>query len=190
MVRLERVQRRVAGHDAAGERPIFDARDEFGAQRILKDVSARSLEGVILPLMILEDVIECLMLKFMREHQGLQIRAQKTHAVELIGFRVESHPYEVDMIRHQAIDGAEQRFARGCVQQQFAELLMKTITQPAGRPFFQSEIPVNECMRLIEFPIQAREMALMGAVVSRSRRRKEAGRSKASAEFAGDAVGI
>ena len=44
-----------------------------------------------------------LMLEFVRMEQRFQVRAKEAHPVELIGPGVGTHPYEMDVIGHQAI---------------------------------------------------------------------------------------
>ena len=73
------------------------------------------------------------------------------------------------------IGGAEDVLARCGVEHQFAEPLVEGFRQPSRRPFFDGESPVNERRALVACSLQARQMALMGAGVSRSRRRKDAG---------------
>ena len=115
------------------------------------------------------------MLDVVRMEQRFQLRAEEAHPVELIGPGVGTHPYEMDVIGHQAIGGAEDVLARCGVEHQFAEPLVEGFRQPSRRPFFEGKSPVNERRALVAFSLQARQMALMGAGVSRSRRRKEAG---------------
>jgi len=113
-------------------------------------------------------MIECLVLEFLWMEERFQVCAQKTHAIELIGFRVEFHPHEMDVIRHQAIDGTEKPFARWRMEHEFAESLVEGFRQQARRAFFECEVPVNERPALAALSLQARQMALKGAGVSRS----------------------
>src|SRR5205823_1967965 len=62
---LERMQRRVAGHDGATEGPLDGVFHQFSSQRVFQDVIADSDKRVPSPLFLLEHVVVRLMLEFL-----------------------------------------------------------------------------------------------------------------------------
>src|SRR5437667_1347161 len=62
------------------------------------------------------------------------------------------------MVGHENIAGAEKAFARGGVQEEFAEVKMKTVVQPARRAVVESGRPMNHSEPAIEFRSKPREM--------------------------------
>ena len=50
----------------------------------------------------------------------------------MIGIAAEAHPDEMNVIGQQAIDGADESFARGSVKHQFAEGGVEFVREPAG----------------------------------------------------------
>ena len=104
---LERMERRVAGHDCAVERPFRRMLHQFCSQRIFQDVIADSDEGVPSPLFFLEHVVVRLLLEFLRREFGFKMRSQEGHAIELVGIRPQPHPNQVQMIGQKAVGRAE-----------------------------------------------------------------------------------
>ncbi len=169
------MQSRITWNHTTGVRPVRNVFDETGPQRIFEDVSASGGEGVGLPFCFIKHMVEGLMLEFMRMDERLQIGAQKTHCIQLIGLFAKPHPDEMDVIRHQAIHGTKQFLACGGVEKKLPELPVEFFRQPSCRTVFKGQVPVYECQPLVVIALQARQMTLMGAGVSRSRPRNEAG---------------
>ncbi len=119
------MQRREAWHDSSGERPILWMFCQFRDARIVNDVEANSSKGILLSLIPFEDMIVRLVLKFVRSERRFQMCSQKSHAVTLVGIRTQTHPDQMQMIRHEAIGRAKQSFARCDMQQQLAKCRVK-----------------------------------------------------------------
>jgi hypothetical protein len=62
------------------------------------------------------------------------------------------------MVRHEDIDWTVQGFARGGMEQQFAEMGMKALIQPAGNSMFHRKRPLDDGKSTIEFWSKAREV--------------------------------
>jgi hypothetical protein len=90
-----------------------------------------------------------------REH-GFEIRAQERHAVQLVTVESQPHPDQVQVVWHQAIRRAKQAFARGGVQQQFAEAKVKLLGQPARCAIVCGKGPMYKSVPLIILLRQAR----------------------------------
>jgi hypothetical protein len=97
-------------------------------------------------------------LEFGGLQQWFQMGAQEGHAVPLVGVSAQAHPDEVHVVRHQAIDRAEQTFACRGVEQQFAEEKVKVVSQPATRAIKGGERPVDDGVALIMLARQARKI--------------------------------
>ena len=57
--------------------------------------------------LLFEHMVMRLMLEFLRCEFRFEMRSQESHAVELIGIQTQSHPDQMQMIRHEAICRAE-----------------------------------------------------------------------------------
>ena len=97
-----------------------------------------------------------LRLKTMRRQTPCQVRPQKGHDIFLVRVSAQPHPYQMNVIRHQAIDRAEKPFPRGRVQEQLAEFPVERFVQPAGAPIKYRQCPMDDGVALIEFPLEAR----------------------------------
>ena len=150
------MQSRITRNHATCVRPVGDVLHQARTQGIFEDVSTSGGKGVALPLCFIENVIEGLMLEFMGMDERLQIGAQKTHRIQLIGLIGEPHPDEMDVIRHQAIHGTKQSLARGGVEKKLPELAVKFLRQPSCRTVFKCQVPVYECQPLVAFALQSR----------------------------------
>ena len=62
------------------------------------------------------------------------------------------------MVGHENIAGTEKSFARRGVQEEFAEVKMKTMVQPARRAAFEGGRPMNHSETAIKFRSKPREM--------------------------------
>jgi hypothetical protein len=118
---LEWMQRRVAGYDGAVEGPFVRMLRQPAAHRIFEVVMARGREGAAAALRRLEHMVVRLRLKPLRGQLRFQMRAQEAHAVELVGVQTQAHPDQAQVIRHEAIDRAEQSLAGGGVDHEFPE---------------------------------------------------------------------
>ena len=74
------MQRGIAGHDRAAERPFFRQLHEFRHARIFENVMAHANERIAPAFFFFQDMIVRLMLEFLR--RGFQMRSQERHAVE------------------------------------------------------------------------------------------------------------
>jgi hypothetical protein len=61
-------------------------------------------------------------------------------------------------LRHEDIDGAGQAFARGGVQEQFAEVEMKPVIHPAGGATFKRDGPLDNGETAIELGVEPGKM--------------------------------
>jgi hypothetical protein len=152
------MQRRIARNDCATKLPLGRMLHQLSANWIRQNIMTNTSESVAPPILVLQHVIVRLMLKLHRSKLRLKIRAQKSHAVALIAVSPKPHPDEVNMIRHQAIGGAEHSLARNGVQHQFSKCLVKRFVQPALASSRHRQRPVNDCISLIILSRQAREM--------------------------------
>src|SRR5437660_3107683 len=66
------------------------------------------------------------------------------------------------MVWHENIAGTEKSFARRGVQEEFAEVKMKTMVQPARRAAFEGRRPMNHSETAIKFRSNPREMMPIG----------------------------
>ena len=90
---------------------------QSGAHRIGQRVETETGKRIPLPFLFAQDVLVRLMLPFTSAAQRrLQMRTEKFHRVELVSFAPESHPDQVQMIRHEAVGGAEKMFTHGGVE--------------------------------------------------------------------------
>ena len=88
--------------------------------------------------------------------------AEKAHGVLLVGEGAKTHPQQVHVIRHQDIGRADEALTGGGVQEQFAEMEMEQVVQPAGGASFQSESPVDHGKAAINFRRQPGKMVHRG----------------------------
>jgi len=71
-----------------------------------------------------------LMLKFRRPKKRAKLCPKKLNSVALICIFTQTHPDEVEVIRHETINRAEQTFAVRGVQHHFPKGGMKRLAQP------------------------------------------------------------
>ena len=70
----------------------------------------------------------------------------------------QAHPDQMRMIWHEDIYRAKQTFPCGGMQEEFAEMQVKTVIEPASGPAFQGYGPVNNSETAIKFRCEPREM--------------------------------
>lgn len=157
----EWMQVRIAGHDRSGIRPLRSFFDEVRAYGIFQNVKANFRERAALPVFLFEHVVTCLPLQLVRVQEPIELSAQKHHPVELIAFAAQSHPDEMDVIRHQTKDRAKQIFVRAGVEQEFAEAKMKIFIEPALHAIRDGLRPVNDGMALVMMPSETWEVLLL-----------------------------
>jgi len=152
---LQRMQRGIARHDRAAERPFVWSLREFSHARIVENVMAHANEGIAAAFLLFQDMIVRLMLEFLRCKFWFQMRAQESHAVELVGILPQPHPDQMQMIRHEAIRRTEKPFAGGGVQEQFAKRGVKRFVEPALPAVRDGKRPMDHRVALIIFAWQA-----------------------------------
>ena len=79
------MQRGVAPHDRAAERPFGRMLHQLGLNRVFENVVADPGKRVSPPLLFLEHMVVRLMLEFLRRKSRFELRAQECHSVALIG---------------------------------------------------------------------------------------------------------
>jgi len=107
-----------------------------------------------------------LMLEPMRAQGRAQMFAQKFHAVALVAVPAQAHPNEMQVIGHQAIDGAKEAFPGGGVEHGFAEMRVEGGCQPTGSAPGDRKRPVNDSIAVVILFGQARQ--IKAAVHSRA----------------------
>ena len=63
---------------------------------------------------------------------------QKFYPVALVGIQTQTHPEQMNMVRHEAISGAKQAFPGGGMEQHLAEMRVKLVGEPTGGPMGQA----------------------------------------------------
>lgn len=104
---LQRMQGWITGDDRASERPFVWMFHQFVTQRIFVDVIADPGKRVVATLILLENMIMRLMLEFLRGEFGFEMSSQEGHGVALVGIQTQSHPNQMQMIRHETIRRTE-----------------------------------------------------------------------------------
>ena len=104
---FERMHSRVAGHYCSAERPLIRMFHESGLKRVLENVMTCAGKRVVVSFLLFEHMVMGLMLEYLRREFWLEIRSQESHAVELIGIQTQSHPDQMQMIRHEAVGRAK-----------------------------------------------------------------------------------
>ncbi len=155
------MQKGIARHDRAQPRPVARMRRQFLPARIVEEVEAGFFKRAAHPVFFPQHAVVRLFLqkegrslrlsaesrygnsgRAPRQFHG-QMLAQEFHGVALVAVRAQAHPEQVQVVGHEDIDGTEQSFARGGVEQQFAEVPVKRVVQPAGGAAFQGEGPLH-----------------------------------------------
>ena len=152
------MHRWIAWHDGPGEWPVFWILHQLRHAGIVNDVETDLGKGVSFPFFLLEHMIVRLMLKPLRSEQRSEMRSQKGHAVELVRVQTQSHPDQMQMIRHEAIRRAKQSLARGGVQHQFPKRGVKPLVQPAASTMREGNRPMNHRVALIVFAWETRKI--------------------------------
>ena len=78
-----------------------------------------------------------------------EVAAEEGDSVPLVGIVAKSHPDEMNVIGHEDINGAKQRFACRGVEHQFAKLGVKRVAEPAGAPPVDGHGPENDRVALV-----------------------------------------
>lgn len=145
--------------------PVFDFGDKFLLNRIRQNVKARFGKGVSLSIFLAENIVMRLLLEFdwiVGRRTSFKFRgkmgSEKSHGDDLIRANFHIHPHEVNMVRHQAVGGAEQSLPRGGREQKFTKESMERLVKPPGGAIFKSDRPMHDGEALIELPIQPRQM--------------------------------
>src|SRR5258707_10342271 len=108
----------VARNNGAAEFPGFGFPNQAGANRIAQIISTSFCERILSSLFGSQNMVVSLGLKFCWRKRGLQMCAQERHPNELVAVEAETHPDQVQMVRHQAVRGTEKALADGCVKHQ------------------------------------------------------------------------
>jgi hypothetical protein len=94
--------------------------------RIGQDTRARLTKGVSLTLLRPKHAVVWLMLPLTLVAQsGLEMNTQELHCVQLVTLLAQSHPNQVEVIRHEAVGGTKQMGTRSGMKHQFAEAGVK-----------------------------------------------------------------
>ena len=152
------MQRWIARSDGTAELPLDGVLHAVGPQGVFQDVIADSDKRVPSPLFFLEHVIVRLMLEFLLQNPGFEMRSQESHAIQLIGIQAQHHPNQVQMVGHETIRRAQESLARGGVQHQFAKRGMKSLVEPAFSSVGDGKRPVYRCVTLVVFARKARQI--------------------------------
>ena len=119
---------------------------------------AQPLKRIVPAFVFFQDMFVRLMLELLRRKFWFQMRSQESHAVELVGIQAQSHPDQVQMIRHEAIGRTEESFAGGGVQEQFAKRGVKRLVEAALPALRDGKRPMHHRVALIIFAGKTRQI--------------------------------
>ncbi len=133
------MQKRIARNARAQMRPLSRMIHQFIAARVVEEVETGFFKRAAPPVFLPQHAVVRLFLQF-KLHAACrtprqfpsQMFAEEFHGVALVAVHAQAHPEQVQMVRHQDIYRAEQAFACGGVKQQFAEMEMERVVQPAS----------------------------------------------------------
>ena len=152
----------VSGDDGSAVGPVAFTRNQSGADGIGQRVEAESGKGVAPPFFLAQDVIVRLMLPFaVVAQRRFQMGAEKFHGVHLIRLAPHPHPDEVQMIRHEAVGGAEEMFPRGDVEHEFTKRGVKGGREPAPGAFFERVRPEDDGVSLVTMPFEPGQFSFL-----------------------------
>ena len=120
-IRLQGVHLRIPRQDGATESPFRRVRHQARFHRVMENVETRLPKGIPLALAFPQDAVVGLRLELRGRQRGFQISPQEGHAVALIGVKTQTHPDEMQVVRHETIGGTKQTLARGGMKHQLAE---------------------------------------------------------------------
>ena len=147
---------RVAGNDRTAIRPIAFTLHQLIAYWIGQRVETKTSKGITPPFLFAQDMIVRLMLPLATAAQRwFKMRAQEFHRVELVAFPAQTHPDEMQMVRHEAISRTEKLFSCGGVKHKFAKNGMESGREPSACAFFQSICPEDDRVALVMMPFQS-----------------------------------
>ena len=98
------------------------------------------------------------MLKLCGLNQGSEVRAQEFDAVALIRLATQTHPNEMNVIRHQAISGTNECLSRGSVKNHFPKSGMEFFVEPSLMSQVNRHRPKYNCVRLIKLAFEPRKV--------------------------------
>jgi len=155
------MQVRIALHHGSGKRPICDVLDEICPNWICQHIKARAGERSTPALFLAQDVIISLILKLVRSEQGRESSAQETHRIELIALTPHAHPYKMQMIRHETIDGTPDLLPSRCVEHEFAKPVVEDVVEPSRGALFERKSPHHNRVSLVVAPQQPRQVPFL-----------------------------
>jgi hypothetical protein len=148
----------MARQDGPAIRPSFLVFYQSGANEISQNVKADFRKRATPSLVLAQDMVVRLMLKVVRAQRNTKMFAQKFHAVSLVTIAPQSHPKQMNVIRHETIDRTKETFTGGGVQHHFPKAGMKNFVEPADAAPGDRHCPMNHGIALIMFTIQARKV--------------------------------
>ena len=148
----------IARHDGPAIRPSFLGFYQPGANGISQNVKIDFRKRAAPSLVLAQDMVVRLMLKVMRAQRNAKMFAQKFHAVSLVAIAPQSHPEQMNVIRHETIGWTKETFTGGGVQHHFPKAGMKKFVEPADAAAGDGPCPMNHGIALIMLTIQARKV--------------------------------
>jgi hypothetical protein len=155
---LQWMQRRIAGHDCTCESPFQRTLHQSRAKWVRQNITAHCCKGIAAALFPAQHMVMGLVLEPVRTQRRAEMLSQEFHAESLIGIEPETHPNDMDMIRHEAVNRAEQPFASRGVEHHFAEAGMKTVGEPSLPAKRNGQAPVDGGVSLVIFARQTRQI--------------------------------
>jgi hypothetical protein len=128
---IARMKIGIARQDGPAIRPSFLGFYQPGANEISQNVKTDFRKRAAPSLVLAQDMVVRLMLKVMRAQRNAKMFAQKFHAVSLVAIAPQSHPEQMNVIRHETIGWTKQTFSGGGVQHHFPKAGMKKFVEPA-----------------------------------------------------------
>ena len=91
---------------------------------------------------------------------GGEMFAQEFHGAPQVAICTQTHPHKMQMIGPEHVNGTKQIFARSRMEQQFAEVQMKPVIQPAGGAAFEGNGSLDNSDSAITFRGEAGQVVL------------------------------
>ena len=152
---LQRMQCRITRHNRTVEFPFSWMFHEIRAQWIFENVIADTGERITVALLFLQHMIVRLMLEYRGRKPRFEMCAQESHPVTLVGIQTQSHPDQMQVVRHQTISRTKQSLTRGSVQKQFTKRGVKCVLQPPLMAMRNRQRPMHDGIALIILARQA-----------------------------------
>ena len=139
----------IAGNYRPAKPPLPGMFDQSVLASVVDDVEAHLCERVAFALFGSQDVIVRLVLEAMRAQLWPEVLTQEFDAIPLIVVAPQSHPNQMNMIRHQAIGRTEDSLAHPGMEHDFAKMGMECIVQPSSAAHGHRHRPMNDRIGLI-----------------------------------------